>query len=86
MMSTELLWCPITTSILLEGGRRPLKKTALKEDGSGDWSTTFWSNYLSSCQYLGQAFSYPKAFYIGFNYLYAMRESVYKSQELKSLL
>ena len=41
---------PITTLILLEGGRRPetKNKTALDEEWSGNWVTTFWSNQATN--------------------------------------
>ena len=39
---------------------------ALEEDGSDNWGTIFLPNYFSSCQHLGQTFSQPKAFYIGY--------------------
>ena len=48
----------------------PKKKTAFEEDGNGNVSTTFWSNFFSSCLHFGQTFSQSKALYIGSNIQY----------------
>ena len=54
----------IITPIFLEGGIFLCLgvATALEKDGSGNWDATFWYDYFSSCQHLGQAFFSAEGF------------------------